>query len=144
MRGPVRVCRLGATRTIGRPEEELLRHLSEAARLYHEALDLLPVDAVNDLAIVHAQLGLIYSDAGDLDRAEQHCREALQQFEQAGDFFNAALARRSLAIALLIAGCRDDAFEYAEAALGGFESYGERAGEEIERTRSLIAKIRGT
>ena len=33
--------------------------------------------------------------------------------------------------------------EYAEAALRGFESYGERAAEMIERTRGWIAKIRG-
>ena len=36
-----------------------------------------------------------------------------------------------------------DALEYAEAALRGFESYGERAAKDIEDTRRLIAKIRG-
>jgi len=33
--------------------------------------------------------------------------------------------------------------EYAEAALRGYESFGERAAEEIEKTRGLIAEIRG-
>ena len=70
--------RFREARAAGRPEEELLRHLNEAARLYHEALDLLPPDAVNDLAVTHNQLGAIYGDAGDLDRAVQHYREAIQ------------------------------------------------------------------
>jgi hypothetical protein len=48
-----------------------------------------------------------------------------------------------VAIALLNAGRRVDASEYAEAALRGFESYGERAAADIEKTRGLIAEIRG-
>jgi len=36
-----------------------------------------------------------------------------------------------------------DALEYAEAAWRDFESYGEKAAAEIERTRELIAMIRG-
>jgi len=130
-------------RTAKRPEKELLRHINEAVKLYHEALDLFPADAVNDLAANHNQLGNIYTAAGDFDRAVQHYREAVQRFEEAGDIFNAALTRRNVAIALLNAGRRADALEYAEAALRGFESFGERAGEMIERTHRLIAEIRG-
>lgn len=113
-------------------------------RLYHEALALLPTDAVTDLAAVHNQLGgIIYGTTGDLNRAVKHFREAVQFHEQAGNFYGAALTRFNVALALFTAGSRANALEYAEAALRGFESYGERAGEEIERTRGLIAKIRG-
>jgi len=127
----------------GRPKEELLRYLNEAVRRYHEALDLLPADAVNDLASTHNQLGNIYGDAGDFDRAVQHYRESIQLKEESGNLYGAAETRRNMAIALLNAGRRADALEYAEAALRGFESYGERAAEEIEKTHGLIAAIRG-
>src|SRR5206468_9122597 len=43
--GSVAYERFREARTAGRPEEELLRHLNEAVRLYHEALNLLPADA---------------------------------------------------------------------------------------------------
>ena len=125
------------------PNEELLRHLNEAVRLYHEALDLLPTDAVDELAVAHHQLGTTYAAAGDLDRAVQHFRESIQFEEMQGNLYGAAQTRGSVAISLLNAGRRADALEYAEAALRGFESYGERAAEMIEMTRGLIAEIRG-
>jgi tetratricopeptide (TPR) repeat protein len=141
--GLVALDRFYAAQTAGRPEEELLQHLNEAVRLHHEALDLLPADAVNDLALTHNALGVIYRIAGDLERAVQHLREAVQLDEQAGNLFGAAQARFNTALAFLNAGRRADASEYAEAALRGFESYGESAAEKIERTRRLIAEIRG-
>ncbi|MFP5286466.1 MAG: tetratricopeptide repeat protein [Thermoanaerobaculia bacterium] len=130
-------------RTAKRPKEELLRHLNEAVKRYHEALDLLPADAVNDLAVSHNQLGLIYRSAGDLDRAVQHYREAIRYDEAQGDLYGAALARFNVALALLDAKRRVDALEYAEAALRGFEPYGAGAAQDIEDTRRLIAAIRG-
>ena len=59
----------------GKTEEELLKHLNAAADYYQQALALLPPDAVDDLAVTHNQLGNIYNDAGDLERA----LESLQQ-----------------------------------------------------------------
>ena len=141
--GAVAYERFLEARTADRHQEELLRHLNEAVRRYHEALDLLPVDAVNDLAVAHNQLGDIYGNAGDLDRAVQHFRESLYYEELQGNLYGAAQTRFNVAIALSNADRRADALEYAEAALRGFESYGERAEEEIEETRGLIAAIRG-
>jgi tetratricopeptide (TPR) repeat protein len=135
--------RFREARTAERPKEEILRHLNEAVRLYHESLDLLPADAINELAVAHNQLGAIYGDAGDLDRAVQHYRESIHYEEMQSNIYGAAQTRFNVAIALFNAGRRTDALEYAEAALRGFESYGERAAEMIERTRGLIAKIRG-
>jgi hypothetical protein len=48
-----------------------------------------------------------------------------------------------VAICLVKAGLREDALEYAQAALRDFEAYGERAASEFEQTQRLIAKIRG-
>lgn len=135
--------RFQEARTARRSEEELLRYLNEAEEYYHEALGLFPVDALYDLAVAHNQLGVIYQAAGGLDRAVQHYQEAVQFHEQAGNHYAAAQTRFNVAIAFLQAGRREDALEYAEAALRGFEPYGAGAAEAIERTRQLIAEIRG-
>jgi tetratricopeptide (TPR) repeat protein len=102
----------------GRSEEELLRHLNDAVGFYHQALALLPSNVVDELAVTHNQLGNIYQDAGDLDRALPHYREALRD-----------------------AGRLTDAQEYASAALRNFQAYGDRAAEEIQKTQGLIAEI---
>jgi hypothetical protein len=57
--------------------------------------------------------------------------------------FNASATRFNVAVVFFNAGHQADALEYAKAALQGFESYGERAAEMIEKTRGLIAEIRG-
>jgi tetratricopeptide (TPR) repeat protein len=128
----------------GGSSEELLRYLNEAAGHYHEALILIPADAVNDLAVTHNQLGGIYFRAGDFDRAMQHCRQSIQFKEQTGDLYGASVTRFNAALALLDAGRQADALEYAEAALRGFEPYGAGAAEEIKRARGLIVELRGT
>lgn len=141
--GFVAYARFFDARTAERPAEELLRHLNEAVSRYQETLDLLPADAVNDLAVTHNQLGGIYQEAGDLDRAVRHYRESIQLKERARNLYGAALTRFNVARALFIAGRRADALEYAEAAVRGFEPYGSGAVEEIEKTRRLITAIRG-
>ncbi len=124
-------------------DEELLLRLNDAARFYHQALDLLPAGAVDDLATVYNQLGLTYERAGDLDRALPHFREAIRYWEAAGDLYNAGNARFNVAIALARAGRLPDALEYARAALRNFEPYGQGAAEMIRRARELIAEIEG-
>jgi tetratricopeptide (TPR) repeat protein len=52
--------RFQEARSAGRPEAELVGHLNTAVGFYHQALDLLPDNAVNDLAVTHNQLGMIY------------------------------------------------------------------------------------
>lgn len=139
--GQVTYNRFLETRAGGQPEEEFLKHLNKAINIYHDALNLFPGDAVNDLAVTHNQLGIIYHSAGYFDRALQHYREAVQRFEQAGALFNAAETKFNVAIMFFNAGRREEALEYAEAALRGYESYGEGAADNIARTRRLIAAI---
>jgi hypothetical protein len=79
--------------------------------------------------------------SGDLDRALTHWREAMRYFEAAGNFYNAATARLSVALALADAGRLVDAREYALAALRNYETFGDRAAEEIERARGLVVEI---
>jgi tetratricopeptide (TPR) repeat protein len=124
-----------------KPEEELLRHLNAAVGFCHQALDLLPPNAVDDLAVAHNQLGIIYHDAGDLDRALSHYRESIRYEEMQGNLYGAAETRRNVALTLAQAGRLADAREYAQAALRNFQTYGDRAVEDIQKTQGLIADI---
>jgi tetratricopeptide (TPR) repeat protein len=139
--GHVASLRFVDARHEGRPEKELLTHLKEALRRYHEALEMTPKDAVDDLATVHNALGAIYGDTGGLDRALEHYREAIRYHEMQGDLYGVGITRLNVALGLAGAGRFADAMEYAMAALRNFESYGERAVADIERTKSWIAKI---
>jgi tetratricopeptide (TPR) repeat protein len=105
-------------------------------------LELIPADAVNDLAVSHNQLGTIYSYAGDLDRALSHFRDSIRYEEQQGNLYGSSQTRFNVAVALADAGRIQDALAYAEAALRGFDSYGESAEEDVQRTRRLIEQVR--
>jgi tetratricopeptide (TPR) repeat protein len=139
--GYVALERFKEARTADKPKEELLRHLNVALQFYLQALDLLPPNAVDDLAVTHNQLGSIYVNAGDLDHALPHYRETIRYFEAAGNLYGAAQTRFNVALALARANRLADAQVYADAALRNYETYGDRAAEEIQRTRELIADI---
>ena len=128
-------------RKAARPEAELLGHFNTALKFYLEALDLTPHDAVNDLAVAHNQLGLIYAAAGNLEQALAHYRKSIGYQEAQGNTYGAALTRENVAIALGQWGRFADAKDYAFAGLQGFEAYGEGAKEDILKTLKLIAQI---
>jgi tetratricopeptide (TPR) repeat protein len=123
------------------PEAELLGHLNAAVRSYQQALNLLPQNAVDDRAIAHTALGVIYGDAGDFDRALSNYREAIRYYEAAGSVYGAAEARLNAAKDLARSDQPVDALEYALAALRSFETFGDRAIDGIQETEQLVAKI---
>ncbi|RPH55520.1 MAG: tetratricopeptide repeat protein [Chloroflexi bacterium] len=94
-----------------------------------------------DLATDHNQLGLIYTNAGDLERALEHFNQAAKFFEAAGDLYHAGFTRFNLAIMFAASGRTSDALLYARAALRNFEPYGPGAAEDVERTKGLIGEI---
>lgn len=126
-----------------KPNDELNKHLNAALGYYQQALMLLPPDAVDDLAVAHNQMGLIYVDAGNQERALQHYNEAVRYFEAAGDFYKAGGTRRNVAIALANSGRLSDGLLYARAALRDFEKYGDATLKEQEEMKGLIAWIEG-
>lgn len=141
--GHVALERFMDARTAKQPEADLLRHLNAAVGFYQQALTLLPPNAIDDLAVAHNQLGIIYRSADDLDRALHHYRESIRYKEAAGNIYSAGETRCNVAIALANAGRLPDALLYAQAALRNFATYGDRAAEMIQRTQGLIAEIEG-
>lgn len=123
-----------------RPSARHLRYLDEAASFYRDALNILPDDAVSQLAVTHNLLGRAYGFAGHLERTLPHFREALRLFEASDNIYHAAQARFNLALALLRLGRPSDAHEYAKSALLAFESLGDTAAQQ-QQTRDLIAEI---
>ncbi len=139
--GAVPLIRFRKARAAGKPKEELHRHINAALKSYQQALELLPDDAINDLALTHSRLGAIYGDVGEMDRALPHYRDAIHMRETAGDRYGAALTRLSVAIDLAKSGRVVDAREYALAALQGFATFGDGAADKIQETQELIAMI---
>lgn len=139
--GTVALERFNDARTGNRSKDELLKHLNEALRHYHESLDLLPSNAVDDLAVVHNQLGQTYRFAGQTERALLHYIKSIQYNESQGNLFRAANTRFNVALNLAGAGRFEDALLYAHAALRNYQTYGERAAKEVQETKDLITEI---
>jgi tetratricopeptide (TPR) repeat protein len=123
------------------PDEELLTHLNNAATAYHQALDLLPDDAIDEHAVTYSQLGVIYMAARQTDRALEHYTKAIHYDEQQDNRYGAGNTRFNAALTLARAGRRDDALLYAHAALNDFQALGPGATTNAERARQLIAQL---
>jgi tetratricopeptide (TPR) repeat protein len=139
--GTVALERFEIAREARAPQERLLALLNEAARHYFQALELLPGNGIDDLAVTHNQLGETFQRAGYLDRAAEHYTKAIHFREAQGNRFGAGRTRYNVALTLARAGRFADAREYARAALRDFESYGARAAADLEDTRRLLAQI---
>jgi tetratricopeptide (TPR) repeat protein len=127
--------------TAKRPAGELKRRIEEAAQLCREALDMAPASAVTTRGIIHGQLGVIYQNAGNIDRALHHFQEDIRSSEKTGDIFRACETRLRVTLALCKANRLCDARAYAEAALANFRTFGGRAADEIQKIEHLIAAI---
>jgi tetratricopeptide (TPR) repeat protein len=139
--GHVAIERYREARQAEQPEAVLLRHLKDALGFYRQALEMTPPDAIGQLAVIHCQLGSIYGDAGQLDRALHHYRESIRHMESAGNLYGAAQARYNVALALANAGRFADARDYANAALRNFQTYRASAQQDVQKALDLIADI---
>ena len=124
-----------------KPIEEIARHLTDAVTAYEQALQLLPADDVGRRAVIHHQLGIIYSAAGAADEALQHYRQSIQYEEQQDNGYGAGQSRYMAATTLVRAGRYREALLYARATLRDFEAVGIGATEEAEDARRLIALL---
>ena len=118
-----------------------MKHLNTAVDYYQQALALLPPDAVDDLAVTHNQLGVIYKEAGDLESALYHYNQDIHYDELAGNQYGAGQTRFNIAILLAQNRRLSDALLYARAALRNYESYEGRAKEKEDKTKYMISEI---
>jgi tetratricopeptide (TPR) repeat protein len=136
--GAVALRRFEEARDAGELEATSLARLNEALKAYHEALELIPEDAVGDLAVSHNELGHIYQLLGDIERALTHFREAIRYHESGGDNYGAAQARYNLALAMAQSKRFQNAREYALAARDGFAPFGPAAAEKVQKAQRFI------
>jgi tetratricopeptide (TPR) repeat protein len=139
--GHVAFQRFREAREAHRPGKEILDLLNQALKRHLEALELLPCNAVPDLAVTHQGLSLIYGNAGDIKNAREHYDKAIGHFEQTCDLHGAAGTRLHFAIALANTGRLEDARLYAHVALRNLEGYGEGAASRRQQIQDLLALI---
>jgi tetratricopeptide (TPR) repeat protein len=139
--GNVSLQRFLDARKASKPDAELMAHMENALHFYLQGLDLLPSSAIRDLAVIHGQLGVIYRNAGDSQRALEHYRKSISYEESAGNLYGAAQTRFNVALALARDSRFADAQEYALAALRNFQTYGAGAAQDVQQTLKLIADI---
>lgn len=141
--------RFREARKRGEPAETVLRYAQTAEARYLEALRLCPEDALTDLAPKHNQLGILYREFDQLDRAREHYEQAAQYHENAGNHFRAGQTRFNIAIMYCKAAEMENqppqqrtnllrARAYAEAASRDYQQYqGRAAADEAEAQRIL-------
>lgn len=110
--GNVALERFKKAKAATKSDQEIMPLLSQAVRLFHQALALLPEDAVAPLAVVHNELGYAYGEAGDLDRALPHYQNAIRIDEASGNLFQAAQVRSTAAADLARVGRFAEALAY--------------------------------
>lgn len=105
-------------------------------------MDLLPEDAVKELAAVHNALGIFYGQAG-------RCRHRSWTFSKGDPLYGTArgslrcgATRGNVALALAQFWPVCCALVYAQAALRDFEHFGAVAAVDIDRAQQLIADIK--
>ncbi len=141
--GGVTYERFNDARKANVPQETLHQILNQSAEFYLQSLSLKPSDDVNGLAVVHNQLGNIYDDAGDLERALVHYNQGIHFAEIGSNLYEAGRYRFNIAITLANNGRLSDALLYARAALRNFESYEGRAKDMEDQTKEVIEWIEG-
>jgi tetratricopeptide (TPR) repeat protein len=119
--GSVAHARFLGAREAARPPEECFGHLVRSERCYTQALEMFPTSAVQDLAVAHSQLAVVWAESGQIDTALRHCREAIRHHEANQDRFGAGTTRFNAARALAGEGRPADARDWAQAALRDYQ-----------------------
>ena len=128
-----------AARSVGAAPARAHEHLRKALAAYSQALELFPADAVDDLAIVHNQLGIVYGRGGNLPAALDHFQKSIQYDLSQQNIFGAGESRFNAGLELARAGRGEDALLYLRAALRDYEAIGAAA--YAAEARQLIAAL---
>ena len=136
--GNVALERYLETQRAGKPECE---HLGGACKYFQQALNILPPNAVQELALSHNRLGYVYGYSRMFDKALRHHQESVRYSDMLGDIYLAATRRRDIAFLLKNAGQLSDALVYARSSREKFEAYGLAGAEQVLKTQNLIGEL---
>jgi tetratricopeptide (TPR) repeat protein len=123
------------------PNDKLLGDLNAAFDGYQQALDLLPEDAITDLAVVHSQLGAISDSLGNTEMAVRQYQEAIRYQETAGNRYRAGRTRHNVALMLAQLGRLEESMLYARAALRDLETFGTEGSGDILAVQQFIGDL---
>jgi len=96
--GMVHYERFKAARQQRAPAATRLQHAQAAEAHYQQALALCPATAIADLGPIHNQLGILYQEVGQTERAREHYEQAAHYFEQSDNRYYAGNVRENMAI----------------------------------------------
>jgi tetratricopeptide (TPR) repeat protein len=116
-------------------------HLNSAAELCQQSIEFTPLDATNDLAVLHNTLGDIYREMGILDDAKIQFEKAVRYYERLGDRYWAGMTRYNIGATLFQAGKLDEAELWTEASLRELET-ARAVSAEIDPVRQLVGRVR--
>ena len=144
--------RFNEARQRGEPPETVLRHAQAAEQHYQQALKLCSASNIADLGPMHNQLGILYKNVGQTERAREHYEKASQYFEQSGNHHSAGQTRFNMALMYAEAAEREEtparqretllrARAYAQAALRDYQHYEGRADDNEAKAQQLINEI---
>ena len=151
--GQVHHLRLREAKRRKEPKQLLLRMARSAEEHYLQALKLCPPSAVEVLGPLHNQLGCLYDDVGDTERAREHHEKTVQIYEQTGDRYRAGQSRYNIALMYRQAASTNvnssqqrDSFlrakAYAHAALRDYKHYAGRAAAQEAKAQRLLDDIK--
>jgi tetratricopeptide (TPR) repeat protein len=144
--------RFNESRQRGEPAETVRKHAQAAEEHYHQALALCPSTALTDLGPIHNQLGSLYHEVGQTERAREYYEKDVQICEQTGNRYHAGTTRFNMALMYEEAAGREStptrqrdllhrAEAYAQAALRDFQHYQGRAAKDEADAQQLLAAI---
>lgn len=150
--GIVHYERFNEARQHGEPDPIVLKHAQAAEEHYLQSLALCPPSSLTDLGRIHNQLGILYKNVGQTERAREHYEKDVQICEQTGDRYGAGQTRFNMVIMYRAAAKREAApprqrdlllraRAYAQAALRDFQHYQGRAADMEANAQGLLAEI---
>jgi tetratricopeptide (TPR) repeat protein len=141
--GFVALMRFRSAVDAGLPDETVLPLAADATTWYRRAITLVSPDDIEALATLHNQLAVVLDETGEPEKAVKEFRDSLRYEEARGDRLAVAQARYNVALALGNSRRFDEALMWVDRALHDYEGIGDRATEDVERTRKLRAEIEG-
>ena len=107
----------------GLNEDGIIKEVRLAIALYKKALDILPFNAYSDIGETLLGLGRAYNYFGEFNLSLNYCRQAIQLFEESGNYPRVVESQSMAAISLARHGRYFDALAYAKSALSTSKSH---------------------